>query len=71
MQFFIDRKFLLRPLRRCDVKPNEKLHKHNFTFDVAFLEKTKEHRRGTIQQSLSSLVLYHCATFTHKNGTKV
>ncbi len=39
MQFSMARKFTLQPLRRYDVKPPEKQHKRNITFDEPCLQK--------------------------------
>jgi hypothetical protein len=52
MQFSMARKFTLQPLRRYDVKPPKKQDKRKLLFDMPGLEKTKEHRWGSNQQSL-------------------
>jgi hypothetical protein len=54
MQFSMGRKFTLQPLRRYDVKPPEKIHMFNITFDMPMpcLEKTEQQMWDSTQRSL-------------------
>jgi hypothetical protein len=62
MQFSMARKFMNWPLHGYIVKLTEKLHKHNFTFDVPCQEKTVLPMWGANHRPLNpSLALNQCA----------
>ncbi len=61
--------FMLQQLRRYDVKPPEKAHKHNFMFDAQCLKKTNSTRWArTSPLWVPSLILFQCAILTLENG---
>ncbi len=70
MQLSMAHKFTLQPLRRYDIKPLEKPHKHNIKFDPTGLQETYQHVLGSYQGPLDpqpdTLPMRHTYTYTNR-----